>query len=390
MRIIHVIGAFDKKLGGTYSAILSIIRMENALGYQSEVLSLVSNGQEYDEELKGRVHLFPPSFPYVFSNSIKASEWLSDNIGNYNLIVIHEVWGATAIKAAHLAYKMGVPYVIWPHGSLDPFDLQKKKALKKIVGNVLISNITRNAKAICCTSELEGRLLQTYNRLNDNIHLLPLPINYTCKGSRAAFRHKFNISDKDFVLLFVARIDYKKGLDILLKALHQFIDKAGAVNCKLLIAGKGNTKYETYIRSLIEDLALEKHVTISGFLAGDDKANAYAGADCFVLPSMNENYGISVIEALQSDLPVLISDNVYIWKDIMPQAGWVCKHDVDSVHAYIKNVYKAFQTGEISLKTPGKAGSSFNQQNLMPEYANFYGKILYQQVQTVLHSQLTV
>ncbi|TWR27012.1 glycosyltransferase [Mucilaginibacter achroorhodeus] len=390
MKILHVIGAFDKKLGGTYSAILSIIRIEKALGFDNEVLSLVSNGQEYDSELDELVHLFPPSFPYMFSNSLRADNWMTKNISRFSLVIIHEVWGATAIKAAHKAHRNNIPYVIWPHGSLDPFDLQKKRLLKKHLASKFVKSVICNAAAICCTSKLEGNLLQTYNEPNGNIYTLPLPINYEGKGNRQAFRERHKIGKKDFVLLFLSRVDYKKGLDLLLKAVQMFIDRSWTYNTRILIAGKGSESYETYIKFLVKDFQIEKYVIFGGFLSGQDKADAYAGADCFVLPSMNENYGIAVIESLQSGLPVLISDNVYIWEDIVPDGGWVCKHQIESIYAQIIEIHKAFLSREIEDKDPVAVGNKFNQESLMPLYAAFYDRMLHKRSQPVINQELFI
>lgn len=375
MKILHVIGAFDKKLGGTYSAILSIMKMEQLLGYTNEVMSLRTLEQEYDADFEDRIHLFEPSFPFKFSTSAKASAWLKDHIKDYDLLLIHEVWGATAISAARTAHKNSVPYVIWPHGSLDPFDLQKKQWLKNQVGRALISGIARRAAAICCTSDLESDVLNTFNEYNTNVSILPLPINYQVKGSREIFRAFYEIPADDLVFLFLSRVDYKKGLDLFLYAYRKFLNTTAATNTRFLIAGKGKPAYEQKIKLLIDELKLNDQVKVSGFLTGSLKADAYKGSDCFVLTSMNENYGISVIEALQSGLPVLISDNVYIHQDIMPEGGWLCEYEVSSIYNQLITLYTEFQDKSIAKKDPVATGNKFNQESLMPRYAAFYNKL---------------
>ncbi|WP_158827776.1 glycosyltransferase [Mucilaginibacter lacusdianchii] len=385
MKILHVIGAFDKKLGGTYSAILSIMAIENELGYDNEVLSLYSEGQEFDADLlQNRVHLFEPSFPYKFNYSAGAYQWLKEHIHNFDLILIHEAWGALAIQTARLANSVNTPYAIWPHGSLDPFDLQKKKQLKKVVGKLLIASMTRNAGAICCTSGIEKSVLRTYNKQNNNINILPLPIDYEAKGDRKTFREKLGISDDKLVFLFLSRVDYKKGLDLFLYAYKAFLDETQLSNTKLVIAGKGQPAYEAFIRKTIHDLNLEAHVVVSGFLTGSGKADAFAGSDCFILPSMNENYGISVIEALQSGLPVLISDNVYIWESIIPNGGWLCKHEVKSITAQISAIYNDFTNNALADKKPVLVSEPFRLKSLIPEYRSFYHKMLYKPAESII------
>lgn len=381
MKILHVIGCFDKKNGGVYSAITSITDMERSLGYVSDILSIKSDGQQYDSSsFNGQVHLFNRSFPYVFSPSKEAERWMELNIENYDLIVLHEVWAILAVRVASIAKKHEVKYIIWPHGSLDPFDLKKKSFFKKILGHIIIKDVTANATAVCCTSSIERDVLETYNdRKNVSISVLPLPIGFNAEGSRQRFRDKHCISDDTFVFLFLSRVDYKKGLDLFLHAYKRFVDKSYGLDVKLIIAGKGNHAYETYINRLIDELRLSPYIYSAGFLSGIEKADAFAASDCFVLPSMNENYGISVIEALQSHLPVLISDNVYIWKDIIPAGGWVCKHNVDSISNSLDIIHREFTSKEIRMKDPAKVGENFKKDRLIRLYSDFYDLVLNKQ-----------
>lgn len=374
MKILHIIGRFDKKNGGVYSAILSIAGVEHSLGYKSGILSIESANQEYDASLfSDGVHLFKRSFPYVFSPSKDAEKWLETHVENYDLLILHEVWAILAVRASAIAKKHGIKYIIWPHGSLDPFDLKKKKLLKKVLGNMIIRSVTANAAAICCTSDTEKNVIQTYNRRDKlTVKVLPLPIDYAGNGNRTRFRREHGISESTFAFLFLSRVDYKKGLDLFLYAYKALIDDKKKPDIKLIIAGNGSTEYEVYILELIGKLGLYEYIHFAGFLSGSEKADAFAASDCFILPSMNENYGISVIEALQSDLPVLISDNVYIWKDIIPEGGWICRHDVNSIYNSLVTIYNDHLTKNIKKKSPGKTGEIFTTSRLISEYAGFY------------------
>lgn len=381
MKILHVIGCFDKKNGGVYSAITSITDMERSLGFTSDILSIRSDDQQYDSRFfNGQVNLFNRSFPYVFSPSKEAERWMELNIERYDLVVLHEVWAILAVRVASIAKKHQVKYVIWPHGSLDPFDLKKKSFLKKILGNIVIKGITANASAICCTSNIERDVLETYNdQKNVSISVLPLPIEFNAEGSRERFRDKHNLSANTFVFLFLSRVDYKKGLDLFLRAYKRFLDINNDIDVKLIIAGKGNRAYETYINGLIAEMRLSAYIYSAGFLSGTDKADAFAASDCFILPSMNENYGISVIEALQSNLPVLISDNVYIWKDIIPAGGWVCEHNVDSILSSLNVIHREFTSKQIRMKRPAKVGGNFKKDQLISLYSDFYDLVINKQ-----------
>lgn len=373
MKILHVIGVFDKKNGGTYSAITGIMSIETKIGHTSEIISTTSEDQEYDKDLfNGRIHLFNKSFPKRFIFSKHGSNWLNVNIKSYDLVHIHELWSGLATNGAVIAKKMGVKYAIWPHGSLDPFDLRKKKFLKQILGRVIIGPILQNADAICCTSELEKNLLETYGKKPKIITILPLAIDYDQQGDNERFRRKYYINKETFVFLFISRIDYKKGLDLFLLALGKYLIKNPDTDLKLVIAGSGTKNYNDKIDNLILNQALSNYSIKVGFLSGQEKADAFAASDCFVLTSMNENYGISTIEALQAGLPVLISNNIYIWEKIIPEGGWVCNYSVSSIENSLKQI---MSKQEHLKKEPKNVGEQFSTKSLITCYKKFYDSL---------------
>jgi glycosyltransferase involved in cell wall biosynthesis len=373
MKILHIIGNLDKKLGGTYSALHSIMVIENSLGHYNEVLFTRTEGQQIDKEyFKDKVHLVERSFPKRFRFSKQGIEWLRQNINSYDLVVIHEIWGGLAVNAATVANELGVKYIIWPHGSLDPFDLQKKNFLKKILGKMVIGKMVANAESICCTSDLEKTLLETYNGTPKNIEVLPLPIDYNGKGNPENFRNKYSLGKDSFVFLFLSRIDYKKGLDVFLIALSNYLQKYATADIKVVMAGSGTEKYKDLIKQIVLDKKLSNYIIDAGFLSGNEKADALAGANCFILTSMNENYGISTIEALQAGLPVLISNNIYIWERIVPEGGWVCDYSVSSIEKSIEEIIG--YSGQ-PKKEPAKVGQQFSTASLLVYYKNFYNSL---------------
>jgi glycosyltransferase involved in cell wall biosynthesis len=86
---------------------------------------------------------------------------------------------------------------------------------------------------------------------------------------------------------------------------------------------------EQQTRARLSELGMLDKVRFTGHLGGEDVRAAYGDADLFVLPSYSENFGNAVIEAMASGTPVLISDQVNIWREIVDaRAGWVVPCDV--------------------------------------------------------------
>ena len=342
MKVLHVIGDLDEKNGGTFTALCSIIKVLDELGLENFIITTEKEGSVIKNPiLKNRYLKFQRSFPGRFTKSKLAKKWLKDNITGFDALFVHEIWGGLALDACLMALKKKVKYYIWPHGSLDPFDLQKKHFLKQIVGKLIVNNILLHAEHICCTSSLEKERIVYFGKKKQNGIVLPLSVNKPegMIGKREKFREKYQLNNC-LVYLFLSRINYKKGLELIIQSFAGLRDEGNwdIKKVKLVIAGIGSEQYTSKIKLLIAQLQLEDTVIFTGMLTGQEKEDAFSGSDIFLLPSMNENFGLSIVESLQSGLPVIISDNVYIHKEILAghTCGWLCKFHKDSLMETLK------------------------------------------------------
>ncbi len=375
MRVLHVIEGVDIRLGGLSTLLADITSIERHIGLDNEILSLECPAQFVNPNIEGPMHLFPASFPHRLSNSGSAISWLKDHAERFDAIVIHSTWNLLAQRAGIVAARMGIPYIFWPHNSLDPFDLQKKKEMKALLGPTLIRNFLSKARAICSASELESNRLQLFG-VNLPRYVLPYPVRFDgAKGSRKSFRDRYSLSEEEFVFLFLSRVDYKKGLDLAVRA---FAAIAGQFPlARFIVAGPDTKGYAGKIRRLIDDLALGDKVKMIGTVTGQPKSDAFSGSDCFVLTSLNESFGIAVVEALQSDLPVLISDNVYIYQDVERlDGGWICQSEVASIEKSMRLILTEKEEYAFKASEAQKAGRYFSDlERLKRLYSDFYYSI---------------
>jgi glycosyltransferase involved in cell wall biosynthesis len=129
------------------------------------------------------------------------------------------------------------------------------------------------------------------------------------------------IGDKAIVLFF-GRINFKKGLDILAKAFGTVARRRDDVH--LVIAGPDNDGWGKQVRTWLKEEGALDRTTFTGMLLGPEKLAVLRDASMFVLPSYSENFGLAVIEAMAAGLPVIISDQVNIWREIQTgEAGRV-------------------------------------------------------------------
>jgi glycosyltransferase involved in cell wall biosynthesis len=375
VRVLHVIHSIDKTIGGTTSALLNIIRLENEMGCSSNILTLEhgSHNDEFKQYVESIVAV-PASFPARFSHSRPSAKWFRLHAREFDFVVFHSLWFIMVHLLARICKKMGVPFVVWPHSSLDPLDLLKKRYLKILIGPLVIKRTLSEASFVCCTSQLEAERLETYGA-NPTVTTLPLPVDtFQGVGDRIRFRKKYSFNDSEFVFLFLSRIDYKKGLNLLIPAFTRLNKTFPHV--RLVIAGSDSRGYKKKVEILINENSIKSKILFTGFLTGNDKIDAFLGCDCFVLPSMFENFGIATIEALQTGLPTLISDNVFIWKELSQYYGVrVCSYDTNSLYDSMKEIVENGIMDKEQREIVKQVAEQYYPKTLLPRYRELYHTI---------------
>ena len=125
--------------------------------------------------------------------------------------------------------------------------------------------------------------------------------------------------------IFLSRIHEKKGIDLLLDSYTSIVKENKFETIpKLVIAGPLSSKYAQSMKDSVSD---RDDIIFTGMLQGNAKWGALYLSEAFVLPSHQENFGIAVVEALACSAPVLISDKINIWKEIVEGEGGIVKSD---------------------------------------------------------------
>ena len=218
-----------------------------------------------------------------------------------------------------------------PHGSLDPYIFRRHRLRKRLMELWFQDAVTRRAAAVLFTTEEEMRLARPRIFGVPGV-VVPLGLDieeYDPAPLRGRFRSAHpSIGDRPIVL-FLGRLNFKKGLDVLVRA---FAAALRAVpEAHLVVAGPdGGLRAQT--EAWIGAHGLRDRATLPGMVGGADKMALLADADLFVLPSYSENFGIAVIEAMACGLPVAVSDRVNLWREVAGAgAGWVVPPETEPV-----------------------------------------------------------
>ena len=240
-----------------------------------------------------------------FKVSIGLGQWLRRNVKKFDVVHVHALFSFAPVAAAFIARQAGVPYVVRPLGVLAPYGMTKHHpALKRVSFALIERRLIESADAIHFTSRIEQLEAEALGLKCQSV-LIPLGIDFG--GAPKNTRRKTDQSGA-FELLFLSRIDPKKNIEGLLKAIQLVRMKKLKVN--LTIAGDGDPGYIAKLQAFARLLRIAEYVRWIGYVDGEQKKEVFAGASAFVLPSYSENFGIAVAEALAAGLPCLVSRRV--------------------------------------------------------------------------------
>ena len=276
---------------------------------------------------------------YKFSMGLL--RWLWHHARDYDIVHIHALFSPVSSFAAAVLRQRGVPYLLRPLGTLDPADLTKKKQIKRLYAALLEGPNLAGAAAIHFTSAQEAKVSERFGTKTPAL-VLPLGVSpLPSPQTQIDVHDRFNIPRDRPIILFMSRLDPKKGIELLLFALETLQQEGLPFHLLMCGANPQDREYEQSIRERFEQSAVRSQTTLTGFVSGDLKASILQTADLFVLPSYYENFGIAVAEAMLVGLPVVISDQVHIWQTIdQSESGWVCTCDATSLAQQLRAALK--------------------------------------------------
>jgi glycosyltransferase involved in cell wall biosynthesis len=220
-----------------------------------------------------------------------------------------------------------VPYVIRPHGTLDPYIRRRHRFLKKLYHGVAEDSTLRHAAAIHFTSNEECQLASPVLPAGVETCVVPHGIDlrgFESLATRSEARAALGIGDDQTVWLFLGRLNHKKGLDLLAPAFVEFSKRVP--ESFLIVAGPDD---DGLMPGFLEECrrgGVRDSVRYTGFLDRAQMKQVLAAADFWILPSYSENFGVAVIEAMAARLPVLVTDKVNIWRQVQDYRAGVVTH----------------------------------------------------------------
>jgi len=357
------------RAGGPPVVVENFVRETRKLGHLPEIIStpLYCDGDQ-STLLQRLNELAPTTFlPGWRSFDVLqrlARRQLAASIRSAEIVHVHTLWNPINIVVRRECARHQRPYVLMPHGMLDPYSLTIRRWRKAFYLWAMERRNLSNAQRLIYTTPEEVRLATMELSSLPRAVVIPLGGDAPCGNCydlASAFFDRFPRARGRRQLLFFGRLHFKKGLDRILAILPSVVRVCPDV--LLTIVGDGSPKFVTLLNRIISAQRLERNVLMTGRLEGAMKWGAYASAELFVLPSRQENFAITVAEAMQMGIPVIISNKVNTWPHVK-EAGAGLIVDDGGIEVELEKALLSLLRDGAGARLMGRRGQEYARRNL--------------------------
>jgi glycosyltransferase involved in cell wall biosynthesis len=323
MKVLHVMPSLARAYGGPVEALIGYV----AAGRSVDVAAMVLGPRSTPDDL-GWLGRQLPDATLVAVGSGSAGTWrsapavvtqLRAMLSDADVVHVHGLLNPISSGAARAALHRDRPLVIGPFGTLSRYTFEHRRSVaKRLYFRSIDAPNLRRAAAIHFTTAAEREEAQWLGiDFGHRAHVVPPPyVNWVRRPDTA-------VADRGATVLFLGRLHPKKGVDVLLDAWPDVHARRSDV--RLVIAGAGDSRYETALRARAASLGrAAPSVSFVGFVRGSIKAEHLLRSSVCVLPSQHENFGIVVLDAIAAGVPMVLTPDVHL-------APWVAAHGLGRV-----------------------------------------------------------
>ena len=297
---------------------------------------------------------------------------LKNNLHNVQIIHFHGAWTPHILPLMNNLKQLTV---VSPHGALDKVSLEKSKVKKMIVKYLYMKKAYSKANCIHALTEKEAKDIRDYGIKNIPIFVIPngIDVNEKLEINIVQKNDWLKLANNRKVILSLSRLHSAKGIDMLIDS-YLKLYKNSADSTVLFIVGSGDVKYIKHLEQKIISSDLQNNVFLLGELVGVMKNTIYDIANVFILPSFNEGFGITVLEAYRQNVPV-ITTTATPFGDIQElKCGWYVNPNIADTYNALN---EATSLSKEELIQKGKIGNEWIRKNysideIMQKYEKMY------------------
>lgn len=259
------------------------------------------------------------------------------NINKFDIIHIHDYRSFQTVIIHYFAKKNKIPYVLQAHGSL-PLSNGRNK-IKRLYNLFWGYSILRGASRVIALTKTEEEQYIKMGVDKEKIEIVPNGVDlseYEILPERGEFKRKYGLKNDEKMILYAGRLNVTKGIDLLIEAFAETLNKLD--NIRLVLLGPDDG-YRSSLESLVQTLNLRDKVIFTGFVSTNEKIMAYVDANVFVTPKFS-GFPITFLESCACGTPIITTNNGDELDWINNNVGYVVRYDKDKLRDAITYILK--------------------------------------------------
>lgn len=325
MKLLHVAASYlpAVRYGGTIVSVHALCRALARRGHQVHVYTTSVDGDGNSAVPHGvpvaidgvTVWYFESQHLRRIYRSPALGAALRQHVSEFQLVHTHAIYLWPLWTAAREARRAGVPYVVSPRGMLEKALIEQKSAwMKASLIGFIEKRTLEGAASVHVTSRREEQEARRFGFNLPDVRTIPNGVDSDAAAAGVMSPMIAQIIDDGPFMLFLGRLNWKKGLDRLIAAL------ATTADVRLVIAGNDEDGYRSTLERLAATAGVSRRLVFAGAVHGADKHALMAAARALVLPSYSENFGNVVLEAMAAGRPVIVTPEVGV-SDLVRETG---------------------------------------------------------------------
>jgi glycosyltransferase involved in cell wall biosynthesis len=324
MRVLHVIPSLSLAAGGPPVVAVNIARSLADAEIQAELYTTTAFQKDFrslavENPPMGLQSLQTRVFPIgrlgsrlAFSSELAVA--LAKNMRDFDLVHIHMLFQFPQFAAFRAAKTWGIPYVVSPHGALDPYLRTRGRLRKWLVDFLWQREMMEHAAAVHFTTEEERDLVQDLD-LGSPAVVIPNGVGtdaFGCEPPVSVWKNlkqELHLGRGPFIVNH-GRLDSKKGLPVLIRSMS--IVRKTFPDAQLLLVGPDSRGHRRELEKVTKEEGLQQSVVFAGLRRDSELVSLIHAADLWALPSYTENFGYAVVEAMAAGKAVVTSPYVNI------------------------------------------------------------------------------
>jgi glycosyltransferase involved in cell wall biosynthesis len=347
MKILIVTPYIGRTYGGISKVVIEIASSLGQIGLSIDVVTTTADGTgnldvetgRWIKQTGYRIRYFPTWHHNDFIISTALPFWLSRHLKEYDLVHTHTLFAPLITFTHSICRFHKIPYIITPHGMLEPWALSYKAWKKRAYYQSFERSAMFNASAIQVLAASEAKHVQALG--NHQTIIVPngiYPTDFSTPHNPEIFYQKFPKTRDKKLIIFLGRIDPKKGLDLLAPAFAK--TQSYFPDAHLIVAGPDSINFLPTAQSYFAQSGCLQSVTFTGMLAGGLKQTALAVANIYVAPSYSEGFSISVLEGMASGLPCVITTACNFPEAAAAGAAYVVEANAQAIAAALIKCFR--------------------------------------------------